>query len=46
MLLKVSCSLVWIPLKIDAHSAIVPSYCEVIIPRIGWRVNCERRVLV
>ena len=44
MLLKVSCSLVWIPLKIDAHSANVPSNCKVIILRIGWRVNYERMV--
>ena len=46
MLLKVSCCLVWIPLKIDAHSAIAPSYCEVIIPGSGLRVNYERMVLV
>ena len=46
MLLKVSCSLVWIPIKIDAHSAIVPSCCEVIIPGSSLRVNYERMVLV
>jgi len=28
----VSCSIVWIPLKIDAHSATKPSNCNVIIP--------------
>jgi hypothetical protein len=46
MLPKVSLTLVWIPLKIDAHSAIVPSYCEVIIPGSGLRVNYERMRLV
>jgi hypothetical protein len=46
MLLKVSCSLVLVPLKIDAPSALVPSYCEVIIPGSGLRVNYERLVLV
>jgi hypothetical protein len=46
MCLKVSCSLVWIPLKIDAHSATVPSNCKVIIPWNGWRVNYERMYLV
>ena len=46
MLLKVSCSFARIPLKINAHSANVPSNCGVIIACIGWRVNYERMVLM
>jgi len=45
VLSKVVCGLIWIPLKVDAHSANVPSQSEAIIPQNGWRVNLERRRL-
>jgi hypothetical protein len=40
---KVSRSLIWIPLKTDAHSAAMPSNCKVIVPQHGRQVNFENR---
>jgi hypothetical protein len=40
---KVSRSLIWIPLKTDAHSAAMPSNCKVIVPQHGRQVNLENR---